>query len=507
MTPKEKSNLKPWSNVSVFGAYYSKHPRNKDMKVCLTCFRNIPSKRGNTNSLKSHLETAHKIYQFIKLKDQNKKIQAKIGAYASIEPVDTAESVINDLVCKSLVAPHAIEKGRGFKVLFKRSFNVNPTQYWAWKTINETYEILSKNLRLLLSKVDKVSISLDDWTSHPNHGFCNINAYIHDVHDESKFTRYSLGLILLSATDGVSMATSILSHLQKFSVKPIFVTTDGASNMKTMATHANFLRQECLLHGLNLLVNDIIFPKKSSTQQIPQFPSDDEDDSENVSDNDSEDDQNSEHQNDDDISICDENTAIPAFTENDAVLIFGFDDCLDNDVHRLVKNIRKVVNHFRRSTKSRNFLRKYTKLSLLKDCKTRWSSTFQMLARFSRISADIKKASLDSKEIFCLMRFCSEKEEDMLRALLSLLAPFEEATRLLSSESNTLVTADLILMNCLNKINAESLKLKFKTRVLSRRQNWSNILLHLQNETDGIEFFKKPSNESIVELYDRVSLI
>lgn len=105
------------------------------------------------------------------------------------------------------------------------------------------------------------------------------------------------------------------------------------------------------------------------------------------------------------------------------------------------------------------------------------------------------------------MRFCSEKEEDMLRALLSLLAPFEEATRLLSSESNTLVTADLILMNCLNKINAESLKLKFKTRVLSRRQNWSHILLHLQNETDGIKFFKKPSNESIVELYDRVSLI
>ena len=160
--------------------------------------------------------------------------------------------------------------------------------------------------------------------------------------------------------------------------------------------------------------------------------------------------------------------------------------------------------HLRRSTKSRNALRSYNKLSPIVDIKTRWSSTFDMLVRFNVLLQDLKRAALDSKEIEDRMKFIDDETKIKVASLISVLAPFAEATKLLSSEEGSLITADLILMYCYGKIRSRALQEKFFERVLVRRNYWSDILLYLCGESDGIIFYKKPLPSQIIDLYNKV---
>ena len=105
------------------------------------------------------------------------------------------------------------------------------------------------------------------------------------------------------------------------------------------------------------------------------------------------------------------------------------------------------------------------------------------------------------------MEFFDENTHQILNSLIGLLEPFEEATRLLSCEDTNLVTADLILMNCLNKITVQSVRQSFHSRVLNRRNKWSDILLYLQNEHHGVDFFQMPHQNEIIDIYNKVNFI
>lgn len=62
----------------------------------------------------------------------------------------------------------------------------------------------------------------------------------------------------------------------------------------------------------------------------------------------------------------------------------------------IIKMVRKIVTWFNRSPKQTDKLRRYTKedlkeeLTLLKDCKTRWSALFYCLKRFYKIRSAIQ---------------------------------------------------------------------------------------------------------------------
>ena len=73
---------------------------------------------------------------------------------------------------------------------------------------------------------------------------------------------FSLGLIKLNGTDGVSLAKAIKGRISEFKISSKFITTDGARNMWSMARNANLFQQLCLIHGLQLVVSETIFSKK-----------------------------------------------------------------------------------------------------------------------------------------------------------------------------------------------------------------------------------------------------
>ena len=226
LNDKEFSRLKPWSSVSKCGPYNAKHPWNNDLKVCLLCSKNVPNKSGNTKSLETHLRKEHDITSIPKSGDKPQRFNQSITSFTTNPTqVNTAESVICDFICRSMIAPHAIEKGSGFQVLSKKAFNIVPTKYWSWGKIEEVYSSMSENLKSILQQSTKVSIILDDWTSHSNHRYRNINAF---MHSNEAITKYSLGLVSLGQTDCRSFTNSILVHLNKFGVQPKFFTVDGA---------------------------------------------------------------------------------------------------------------------------------------------------------------------------------------------------------------------------------------------------------------------------------------
>ena len=144
----------------------------------------------------------------------------------------TEDQMLVNLVAKTMMTPHAIEKSKAMQYLFKKTYGKNFTQHQIWSAVERVNGMIEKDIIDKL-KGKNVSITLDDWTARPNVGYANINAYIRE--ENGLLKGFSLGLVRLNETDGASLAEAISQHLRKFGIKPTFVTTDGASNMKTMS--------------------------------------------------------------------------------------------------------------------------------------------------------------------------------------------------------------------------------------------------------------------------------
>ena len=321
----------------------------------------------------------------------------------------------------------------------------------------------------------------------PNIGFCNLNAY---VMTEAKVERYSLGLIELQATDGKSLSFKIKERLAYFNIDAKFVTIDGASNTKKMATEGGFLRQACILHGVNLAISDMLFssPKASKILEFADVES-----------------ENEPQENEDNELEDNEEVDEFQFELNDLLnidkILFDENGRLKDSVQSMISDVRKLIVNLRRSTKNRNVLRKYNSLAPIVDVKTRWSSTYEMLVRFLTLLTDLKRAALDSDDIQKTTKFINPEVENIVGLVAVLLKPFATATKLLSAEGNTLITADLILSECYDQMKSRIGKEYFATRVSERRNYWSDILLYLCNESRGICFFEKPSDDVIASLY------
>jgi len=105
----------------------------------------------------------------------------------------------------------------------------------------------------------------------------------------------------------------------------------------------------------------------------------------------------------------------------------------------LLKNIREVTSYFKRSTKAADRLKKVQKqlelpvLKLVRDCETRWSSTFDMLERFAQQSSAVHLVLRELKnevKLNCI----TDYELEEVEGLRELLAPFKQVTTTLSTE-------------------------------------------------------------------------
>ena len=134
----------------------------------------------------------------------------------------------------------------------------------------------------------------------------------------------------------------------------------------------------CLTHTLHLVVSDVLYPKPTTASTVDV--ADDEEDSDIDSDDDVVDDGSQEG---------DERLPEPS--------INGVPTPLFDNIEPTLRQVRITVNKFRRSPVKNDNLQVDIerhcgkKLSLTRDCKTRWSALHAMLERFLKLSEPINK--------------------------------------------------------------------------------------------------------------------
>ena len=281
------------------------------------------------------------------------------------------------------------------QTLFQISYNAVLTPHLIWKNV----EFVERDARARLQKIfsqSNVALSCDDWTSPSSIGFCNVVATVQNT----TRSQYSLGLIYLEKTDGFSIAEEIVKRVSSFGIKSKFITTDGATNMGTMSRHANLNQQKCLIHGLQLIVTEMIFTKKDKFG----FPVLETDEGELTGlDPSSAANETNEAGRIDEISNTEKDpqpaNVVDAVPQADIFQTREGKVILKPMYQNAIKQVRSLMVLLKRSTKQRGFLRQYTKLSPILDVPTNWNSTLNMLQRFIEINNDLKKASLDSSVI------------------------------------------------------------------------------------------------------------
>jgi len=105
----------------------------------------------------------------------------------------------------------------------------------------------------------------------------------------------------------------------------------------------------------------------------------------------------------------------------------------DAGVSRLLEKVRAIVRMFRRSSKATEMLLEACGLCLTIDCPTRWSSTYNMIARLHQVKEPLSQLA-DQQGWDSLL----PSEWQKLMTLKELLLPFAEHTKLLQSDTMSL---------------------------------------------------------------------
>ena len=159
------------------------------------------------------------------------------------------------------------------------------------------------------------------------------------------------------------------------------------------------------------------------------------------------------------------------------------------EIENVLKKVRKVVKIFRKSPVKNEVLQKYVlleqnkELSLVLDCKTRWSSMYEMVEGFICLKKCISKALLD----LSIEHGISITEFLFLNELKCALEPIKLAVEALCRKDATLLTAEgvfqfLFVESKRKSSLAEDLFCAVKNSVQQRRQHEVvNLLHYLQN--------------------------
>lgn len=167
----------------------------------------------------------------------------------------------------------------------------------------------------------------------------------------------------------------------------------------------------------------------------------------------------------------------------------------DPDIDQLLRSCRKLVGHFKKSTNATSQLKAIQlslglpNLSLLQDVTTRWNSTFFMLERY-----------LSMKQAIIL--FCSDNEEcipllacqwNLAEKIVSILRPFEQITRNLSSEKST-ISIVIPIIKVLNNVLSKSTGLESCDTMSKKLKDslWQRFNLIETNEIYFLSTFLDP---------------
>lgn len=317
------------------------------------------------------------------------------------------------------------------------------------------------------------------------------------------------GLIEIENQKAETISLGFKEILKRFgieSAKKLFITSDGANNMGAFIRKVNGIQQQCMAHGINLVLNECIYKpaskvfkkavetvKTSLTVEsegliaendvVQSFP--DAEDPEATTDTDSENEVSNQE------------------------LFFEIKDT-DSDVFDVqkqyvdaIKKLRNIVRKLRGSNIFINALRKYTPLKPILDVVTRWSSLDQMCVRFIQIWGAIKKVAIDHSDLKKVVSEFTDDDQSKIIKLNETLIPLKEATNSLSKSDLTLIDAENILNNCYNSLTDSTVKEVFKEKMKARRTILSDIFCFLTSSTSSI-FYVEPDDDAITNLYNNL---
>lgn len=191
----------------------------------------------------------------------------------------------------------------------------------------------------------------------------------------------------------------------------------------------------------------------------------------------------------------------------------------------MVDKLCAIVRIFRRSpTKNDAILQPYVKrelgkeLSLVLDCRTRWNSLYDMLARFIQLRNPVQKAMIDLKEPVQV----TEADFACVQDIVSSLEPVKLAVNALCRRDTNLITAETALHFCLIELQKQSSELaktlasSIEDRLRERSALHAGVLQYLhcpstassRSASAATELFSIPTNAAIKkfvhEMYTRL---
>ena len=236
---------------------------------------------------------------------------------------------------------------------------------------------VEERLNELLKTANDLSLTTDAWSSKATENFEALTG--HFIDENFKFQSVTIGieqLIDQTAAGHAQLIQNLLAKHESLVDKVRCLTSDNASVMKLTARLLNVEWFGCFPHTLYLVVKDGLK-----------------------------------------ISQC----------------------------VALLANIRSTVSYFKRSSKAMARLKdvqqqlNLPKHRIMRDCETRWSSTYDMIARYIEQFSAIQLVC--SEEAF-LQPTLSAIDQQEVKKLRDLLKPFAQITILMSSEMN--VTASSV---------------------------------------------------------------
>lgn len=279
--------------------------------------------------------------------------------------------------------------------------------------ITDFFQEYKSNMKgTLQTNKGKVSFVIDCWTSSNQHPFQGVIGRW--INDDWELCSTVLDLTILQGKhDGKNIAAAFWGVIKEYNLqsKILSVTTDNASNMDTMFEELEKLflddgiifdsknfRMKCFAHIMNLCCQAIIRSVGDGTAE--EYPSDEESD------------------------VEEEHT--------------------EAKVLPVVAKMRKGVVAIRNSPQRREVLARQCVAAeiepkvVLRDVRTRWNATHAMMERAQELKEpfDLTLQSIPKLRKYVL----DEIEWNKIKELLEVLAPFKEATEMLSNEHSPTVS-------------------------------------------------------------------
>lgn len=126
------------------------------------------------------------------------------------------------------------------------------------------------------------------------------------------------------------------------------------------------------------------------------------------------------------------------------------DALADPGISEVLGVVRKLASHFKMSGKATNPLKQTQKqlgmkvLRIIRDCETRWSSTYEMLDRYLVIAPAVQSVCILPGYEFPYPDSNTNKE---LRKINEILKPLASVTKLMSAERNVTASSVSIMEN------------------------------------------------------------